>query len=92
VGDYDFSKREDIDKFFTDFTDTLGMDKFTLLHLNDSKTPLKSRVDRHESLGEGYIWNGKMECLKYLLDKCKTFEIPAILETTITDLYTVSTF
>lgn len=33
----------------------LGWDSVRLIHANDSKTPLGSRVDRHENIGEGHI-------------------------------------
>ncbi len=33
----------------------LGLDKVRLLHLNDSRSRLGSRVDRHEHIGEGQI-------------------------------------
>jgi deoxyribonuclease IV len=34
---------------------TLGLDRVYVLHVNDSKTPLGSRVDRHEHIGRGKI-------------------------------------
>ncbi|MDQ6663678.1 MAG: deoxyribonuclease IV [Acidobacteriota bacterium] len=33
----------------------LGMENIKVIHTNDSKTPLGSRVDRHANIGEGYI-------------------------------------
>jgi deoxyribonuclease-4 len=33
----------------------LGLDHIPVLHANDTKTPLGSRVDRHDHIGEGYI-------------------------------------
>ena len=33
----------------------LGLDNIPVFHANDSKTPLGSRVDRHEHIGRGYI-------------------------------------
>jgi deoxyribonuclease-4 len=33
----------------------LGLDHIPVLHANDAKTPLGSRVDRHDHIGEGYI-------------------------------------
>src|SRR5579864_2521306 len=33
----------------------LGLDRIHVLHVNDSKTPLGSRVDRHEHIGRGKI-------------------------------------
>jgi deoxyribonuclease-4 len=33
----------------------LGLDHIPVIHANDSKAPLGSRVDRHENIGKGYI-------------------------------------
>jgi deoxyribonuclease-4 len=33
----------------------LGIENVKVIHTNDSKTPLGSRVDRHEHIGQGYI-------------------------------------
>ena len=37
------------------FGDIVGMDKLRAVHLNDSKGPLGSHLDRHENIGEGKI-------------------------------------
>ena len=34
---------------------TVGLERVAVLHVNDSKTPLGSRVDRHEHIGRGKI-------------------------------------
>jgi deoxyribonuclease IV len=34
---------------------TVGIDRVRVVHVNDSKTPLGSRVDRHENIGKGKI-------------------------------------
>lgn len=89
-GDYDLSQIKEIDRMFSDFDSIIGLDKFTLLHLNDSETKLKGKVDRHACLGKGYIWGENFESLKYLLDKCKSLEIPAVLETHGIDMITLA--
>jgi deoxyribonuclease IV len=33
----------------------IGLDRVLVVHVNDSKTPLGSRVDRHENIGKGHI-------------------------------------
>ncbi len=33
----------------------VGFDRLKVFHLNDSKRPLGSRVDRHEHIGEGFL-------------------------------------
>jgi deoxyribonuclease-4 len=34
---------------------SVGLERLVMLHLNDSKTPLASNVDRHENIGEGQL-------------------------------------
>ncbi len=38
-----------------DIDGTVGLDRVFVVHANDSKTPLGSRVDRHENIGKGLI-------------------------------------
>lgn len=89
-GDYDLSQIREIDRMFADFDDIIGLERFTLLHLNDSETKLKGKVDRHACLGKGYIWGEDFDSLKYLLNKCKSLEIPAVLETHGIDMITLA--
>ncbi len=66
------------------------MDRFTLLHLNDSECPKGSRKDRHACLGTGYIWGEDFSALVHLLNKCKEYDIPAVLETHGIDMVTLA--
>lgn len=52
-----------------------------LIHLNDSKVPFGSRVDRHESIGRGYIWSENQESLLELLARCAEESRGIVLET-----------
>ncbi len=88
-GDYDLRRCDEIDRMFFDFDRLIGLDKWTLLHLNDSEVPLGAKKDRHACLGQGYIWGENFEPLVYLLNKCKENEIPMILETHGTDMFTL---
>jgi deoxyribonuclease IV len=38
-----------------DIDRTIGLERVFVVHVNDSKTPLGSRVDRHENIGKGHI-------------------------------------
>ena len=71
---------------FEDFDRIIGIDKFTLLHLNDSIVPLGSRKDEHACLGAGQIWWENFDSLILLLDICKQHGIPAVLETHSLDM------
>jgi deoxyribonuclease-4 len=80
-GIYDLRKRDEVDKLFHDFDSLIGLDKFNLLHLNDSAVKFGSKKDRHECLGKGFIWENDDTALKYLLKKCAENKIPIVLET-----------
>lgn len=58
--------------------DTVGHDKVLAFHVNDSKSALGSRVDRHHSLGEGQMgWTP----FKQLMQDPRWDQRPFILET-----------
>jgi deoxyribonuclease-4 len=57
---------------------TFGLDAIRLFHLNDSKTDLASRIDRHEHIGKGRIG---LDGFRHLLDDCRFHDCPMILET-----------
>jgi deoxyribonuclease-4 len=75
---YDLSKREGIDSTLESFDQTIGMERLHLLHLNDSKTPLGSRKDRHWHIGEGHIG---LEGFRYLINHPLLKYLPGIMET-----------
>ena len=52
---YDISTIEGLDATIAAADRTVGLDRVHVLHVNDSKTPLGSRVDRHEHIGRGKI-------------------------------------
>tara|TARA_B100000401_G_scaffold438316_1_gene386374 strand:- start:1829 stop:2713 length:885 start_codon:yes stop_codon:yes gene_type:complete len=86
-GEYDISKVSEVERMFTEFTDLFDISMLKLIHLNDSKVPLKSRKDRHELIGEGLIWGKNMDSLFYLLEYCKVNNIPLVLETNPSDMH-----
>src|SRR5688500_9628278 len=51
---YDFRARK-YAKFRKDLDNTVGLSRVKVLHLNDSKKDLGTRVDRHEHIGRGFI-------------------------------------
>ena len=48
------------------------------MHLNDSKKELGSRVDRHDSIGQGLLG---VEVFKRIMNDSRFDDIPMILET-----------
>ncbi len=57
---------------------TIGLTKVRCIHLNDSKTPLGSHVDRHEAIGKGKI--GRAGFQLFLTDP-RWKETPGLIET-----------
>ena len=48
------------------------------MHLNDAKVDFATRVDRHQSLGQGYIgW----DCFEFIMRDPRFNGIPMVLET-----------
>jgi deoxyribonuclease-4 len=52
---YDITTEEGLFRTLDAVERTVGLDRVYALHVNDSKTPLGSRVDRHEHIGRGKI-------------------------------------
>jgi deoxyribonuclease-4 len=52
---YDISTPDGVARVVDRFAELIGLDRLALIHLNDSKSELGSRSDRHEHLGAGRI-------------------------------------
>ena len=52
---YDITTEDGLARTLDAVERTVGLDRVYVLHVNDSKTPLGSRVDRHEHIGRGKI-------------------------------------
>jgi deoxyribonuclease IV len=75
---YDLCTEEGYRSTFDKFDDLIGFDRLKIFHLNDSKKPCMSRVDRHEHIGKGCIG---LEPFRRLLNDTRFAELPMILET-----------
>lgn len=52
---YRFSEPDEVDAFVDRFDELIGLDRLRMIHLNDSRSGLGSRTDRHEHIGAGQI-------------------------------------
>lgn len=52
---YDFRQKEEYGQIIGEFDKIIGIERLKLFHLNDSKTGIGSRLDRHEHPGKGCI-------------------------------------
>ena len=75
---YDIRTRETYDKTWGEFDELIGSKYLMGMHINDSKPPLGSRVDRHHSLGEGEIG---LDAFRFIMNDERMDDIPLILET-----------
>lgn len=50
-----YNWRDDYDAIWDDFDAQVGLKRLVAFHLNDSKEPCGSRLDRHDTLGEGHL-------------------------------------
>ncbi|MBD3824732.1 MAG: deoxyribonuclease IV [Epsilonproteobacteria bacterium] len=75
---YDIRTREAYDKTWDEFGQIVGFEYLSGMHINDSKPPLGSRVDRHHSIGQGEIG---YDAFKFLMNDPRMDDIPLILET-----------
>ncbi|MEN4046485.1 deoxyribonuclease IV [Sulfurimonas sp. NWX367] len=75
---YDIRTREAYERTWNAFGEIVGFEYLSGMHLNDSKPPLGSRVDRHHSLGKGEIG---LDAFRFIMNDERMDDIPLILET-----------
>jgi len=75
---YDIKSEEGYKKTFEDFDGIVGFNYLKGMHINDSKKDLATRVDRHDSLGKGFLGE---EVFKRIMNDPRFDNIPLILET-----------
>ena len=75
---YDICSPEGYASTFTQFGRLVGFDRLKMFHLNDSKKPLGSRVDRHEHIGEGCLG---LEPFRRIVNDRRFRDLPMLLET-----------
>lgn len=75
---YDIRTKAAFQKTFKDFETITGMGNLYLIHLNDSKKMLGSRVDRHEHIGQGFIG---IKAFSFFMNDKRFSGIPKIIET-----------
>ncbi|MEI6498547.1 MAG: deoxyribonuclease IV [bacterium] len=80
---YNLTNAEGIEDFLTKFDQSIGLDKLIGFHLNDSKTPLNSKRDRHADIGFGHLG---AEPFEYLIKHEKLKDKFGILETPQDDI------
>ena len=75
---YDLCSPEGYASTFTQFGQLVGFDRLKVFHMNDSKKPLGSRVDRHEHIGQGCLG---LEPFRRIVNDRRFRGLPMLLET-----------
>jgi deoxyribonuclease IV len=75
---YDICTEHGYRDTFLAFDRTVGLRRLAAFHLNDSKRPCGSRVDRHEHIGKGCLG---LEPFRRLLNDARFAGLPMLLET-----------
>jgi deoxyribonuclease-4 len=75
---YNIGSEAGTKKTFREFDRVIGLNRLAAIHLNDSKTALGSRVDRHEHIGKGKIG---LDAFRFIMRDRRFKKIPKVLET-----------
>lgn len=75
---YDIRTRKAYDRTLAQFDRTIGLDRLFVLHLNDARTDLGSRVDRHAHIGCGAIG---IDAFGFFMQDPRLARCPKIIET-----------
>ena len=75
---YDLRTDEGYERTFDELKEHIGLERLAAFHLNDSKKPFNSRVDRHEHIGKGHLG---LEAFRRLLNDSRFAGLPMCLET-----------
>jgi deoxyribonuclease-4 len=79
---YDIGSEAGYASTFEEFERLIGFDRLKAVHVNDSKRPLGSRVDRHEHIGKGFLG---LEPFRRLVNDRRFSGLPMMLETPKTE-------
>jgi len=75
---YDIRTRQSYEKTKKEFDRIIGINNLFVIHLNDSKRELGSKIDRHEHIGRGCIG---IRAFSYIVNDPELCHIPGIIET-----------
>jgi deoxyribonuclease IV len=75
---YNIAEPEELDKIIGNFDRLIGLRRLALIHLNDSKGKLGSRLDRHLDIGRGEIG---LRGFKLIVNHPSLRDRPGIIET-----------
>jgi len=75
---YDITTADGTRRVLDEFDRIVGLQHLKVMHLNDSKKPLGSRVDRHDHIGRGHVG---LPAFEVICQDARFAAIPKIIET-----------
>ena len=82
VAGYELQTEKGLNATMQHFDEFIGLEHLKLIHLNDAKADLDSRLDRHEHIGLGHIGEAGF---RVILHDARIRDLPMILETPVDD-------
>lgn len=73
-----YDLRSNYEGVWKEFDEVVGLDYLRAIHLNDSKKELATKVDRHDSIGKGFLGE---DFFRRIMKDSRFDNIPLILET-----------
>ncbi|MHC1610225.1 MAG: deoxyribonuclease IV [Candidatus Methanospirareceae archaeon] len=83
VAGYELRTEKSLNATIHHFDEIIGLEHLKLIHLNDARAGLNSRLDRHEHIGLGYIGE---DGFRVILRDERIRGVPMILETPVDNL------
>jgi len=77
---YELRTEKSLNATMQHFDEVIGLEHLKLIHLNDAKAGLNSRLDRHEHIGLGYIGEAGF---RMIIKDARIKALPMILETPV---------
>jgi deoxyribonuclease-4 len=78
AGGYDIRKPNGWEKTISEVSSLLGLKQILAFHLNDSKTELGSRIDRHQHIGQGKLG---IKAFRRIVNDSRFKRLPGCIET-----------
>lgn len=73
-----YDLKDGYESVWKEFDEVVGLEYLRAIHLNDSKKELATRVDRHDSIGKGFLG---IDFFRNIMKDSRFDNIPLILET-----------
>ena len=78
IFDAGYDVLNDLEGVLEQFDNIIGLERLKAIHINDTKNPMGSRKDRHETIGNGYLG---LDTFRKVINHPRLRDLPFYLET-----------